>query len=125
MSFIAAKSGVAPRVPSIKRNKSKGGRSVSYEPSRAAEGGALESSAPAIAVRQDNRDLIISARFPGMNQEDVSFELQDGAVVIQGSRNGHFGRFYIPLPAAASAYEATSVFRDELLQLSVPLHPVG
>lgn len=92
------------------------------EPSRAADIGALEPSAPAIDVRRGNRDLIISARFPGMNQENVTFELQDGAIVILGSRDGHFGRFFVPLPSAASPHEATFFFHDELLELSVPLH---
>ncbi len=95
------------------------------EPSRATAGGALESSAPAIDVRRGNRDLVISARFPGMNQENVTFEVEESAVVILGSCNGHFGRFYVPLPSAASPYEATAFSCGELFQISVPLLPVG
>lgn len=99
------------------------------EPPRARQNGAAqtalgyapEPSAPAIDIRRQSLDLIISARFPGMSEENLRIEFEDDAIIILGSCNGSSGRFYIPLPPLANVYETKWVFRDEVLQLSVPL----
>lgn len=82
---------------------------------------APEPTAPAIDIGEQDRAITITARFPGASQEDLRIESEHDAILILVSGKGYSGRFFIPLPALASVYDATWIFRGGILQLTVPL----
>ena len=97
--------------------------------------------APEIDVFQKNDQLTIQADLPGMKREDVSVEISEGAITIQGERKREteeeregvyrsersYGSFYrvVPLPEGAIADEAKATFRDGVLQITMPAPPAS
>ena len=95
--------------------------------------------APAIDVVQKDDQLVIKADLPGMKKDDLSIEMTDDAITIQGERKADheeerggvyrsersYGSFYrvIPLPEGAITEQAKASFRDGVLEITVPVPP--
>jgi HSP20 family protein len=103
---------------------------------RAAEAGLW---APDIDVYQKHDQLVIKADLPGLRKDEVSVEIADDSVTIQGERKtehkdereGYFrsersyGSFcrVIPLPEGAMTDQAKANFHDGVLEVTLPAPP--
>jgi HSP20 family protein len=92
---------------------------------------------PVIEVAERDGKLQVHAELPGLKPEDVTVEVTDNALVIQGERRyehedkqegmyrseRRYGRFYreIPLPEGANAEQAKAEFKDGVLEVVLPL----
>lgn len=93
--------------------------------------------APAIEVSQRDGQYSIHADLPGLKPEDVTVEVRDGALIIEGERKfereegrgrmhrtevryGKFARV-IPLPEEANAEKAQAKFENGVLEVTVPI----
>ncbi|MBI4265828.1 MAG: Hsp20/alpha crystallin family protein [Acidobacteria bacterium] len=95
--------------------------------------------APDIDVVQKNNELTIKADLPGLKRDEVSVEVTDNAVCIQGERKREreeeregvyrsersYGSFcrVIPLPDGAITEQAKASFRDGVLEITMPAPP--
>ncbi|HIE52262.1 MAG TPA: Hsp20/alpha crystallin family protein [Armatimonadetes bacterium] len=91
---------------------------------------------PAVDVREDENELVVTAELPGMKREDIKVELVHNRLVIQGERkfehedkreNYHriersYGRFYrsFDLPASVNPEAVTAEYRDGVLTVHLP-----
>jgi HSP20 family protein len=97
--------------------------------------------APDVDVVQKNNELVITADLPGLSKDEVTVEVTDDAVTIQGERKREheeereglyrsersYGSFYraIPLPEGAMSDQAKAAFRDGVLQITMPAPPAS
>lgn len=100
---------------------------------------ATETWAPEIEVFQKNDQLTIRADLPGLKPEDVTVDITDNQVTIQGERKHEFeeeregyyrsersyGSFcrVIPLPEGAITEQAKATFKDGVLEITIPAPP--
>ena len=100
-------------------------------------GRAEQAWAPAVEVRQQNGNIVVSADLPGIDQKDVKVEVDNNVLVIQGERKREqtedregfhrtersYGSFYraIPLPENAKTDSAKAEFKNGVLEVSVPV----
>ena len=92
---------------------------------------------PAVEVREQNNNLVITAELPGLGKEDVKVECTEEGVIIEGEKRqeretteggyhrsertyGHFHR-QIPLPEGAETDKAKAEFKNGVLEVRVPL----
>jgi HSP20 family protein len=92
--------------------------------------------APDVEAFHKNNELTIRADLPGLKREDVTVEVTDNEVRIQGERKhgreeehegyyrsergyGSFCRV-IPLPEGAMADQAKASFKDGVLEITMP-----
>ncbi len=96
---------------------------------------------PEVEVFQKNNELTIKADLPGLTKDEVSVELTDDAVIIQGERKREheeeregvyrtersYGSFYraIPLPEGAITEQANANFHDGVLEVTMPAPPAS
>ena len=97
--------------------------------------------APQVEVFQRNNELTIRADLPGLKREDVTVDITDNDVCIQGERKdereeeregyyrsersyGNFSRV-IPLPDGAISDQAKASFRDGVLEITMPAPPAS
>jgi|SoiMethySBSTD1v2_1073268.scaffolds.fasta_scaffold838804_2 HSP20 family protein len=99
----------------------------------------MEAWAPEIDVFQKNNELTIRADLPGLRREDVTVEINDDSVSIQGERKREheeeregyyrtersYGSFYrvVPLPEGAITEQAKASFKDGVLEITMPAPP--
>jgi len=92
---------------------------------------------PAIEVKEDKGNLLVTAELPGVNYEDVKVHFTGDALVVEGERKyekeekreGYFhtersyGRFYlaIPLPEGANVDKATAQFNNGVLNVLIAI----
>jgi HSP20 family protein len=97
--------------------------------------------APDIDVFQKNNELTIRADVPGLKREDVTVDITDNEVCIQGERKREseeeregyyrtersYGSFcrVVPLPEGAIADQAKANFRDGVLEITMPAPPAS
>lgn len=95
--------------------------------------------APRVDVAHRNNELVIRADLPGMNKDDVTVDVTDDAVTIQGERRRDreeehegvyrsertYGSFYrtIPLPEGAMSDQAKASFTNGVLEITMPAPP--
>ena len=93
--------------------------------------------APAIEVAQQNGNLVISAELPGLTDTDVTVEIKDDVLVIQGERKfeteeteggirrseRRYGQFYraIALPDGVDPEQVRAEFQNGVLRIVVPM----
>jgi HSP20 family protein len=97
--------------------------------------------APEVEVFQKNNELTIRADLPGLKREDVTVDITDNEVCIQGERKhekeeeregyyrsergyGSFSRV-IPLPEGAISEQAKANFKDGVLEITMPAPPAS
>jgi HSP20 family protein len=92
---------------------------------------------PAIEVAMQDNNFVLSAELPGVSDEDISVQVTDDAVVIQGERQVEreddrgrirrteraYGQFYrvIPLPDGADPEQAKAEIDNGVLRVTVPI----
>jgi HSP20 family protein len=97
--------------------------------------------APEVEVFQKNNELTIKADLPGLTKDEVSVEVTEDAVIIQGERKREhqeeregyyrtersYGTFcrVVPLPAGAIGDQAKAQFRDGVLEVTMPAPPAS
>jgi HSP20 family protein len=100
-----------------------------------------ESWTPDVEVFQRNNELVIKADLPGLKKDEVSVEVTDDAITIQGERKREheeereglyrsersYGSFWrvIPLPEGAIGEQAKASFRDGVLEITMPAPPAS
>jgi HSP20 family protein len=93
--------------------------------------------APAVEVRQDENNLIVTAELPGINKDNVKVEITGEGLSISGERRYEhedkrqgfyrsersYGRFYrtVPLPDGVDPDKAKAQFKEGLLEVQIPL----
>jgi HSP20 family protein len=101
--------------------------------------GAVESEtwAPPVEVFERDNNLVVHAELPGTDADDVTIELTDDGLVIEGerareheeSREGTYrseivyGHFYrlIPLPEGANVEQAQAQINNGVLEIVIPM----
>ena len=95
--------------------------------------------APDVDVVQRDNELTITADLPGLKRDEVTVDITDNALTIQGERRreheeqreglyrrersyGSFRRV-IPLPEGAITEQAKAKFRDGVLEITMPAPP--
>ena len=97
--------------------------------------------APDVEVFQQNNELTIRADLPGLKREDVTVDITDSDVSIQGERKHQkeeeregyyrsergYGSFcrVMPLPEGAMSDQAKAQFKDGVLEITVPVPPAS
>lgn len=97
---------------------------------------AMTAWAPRIEIVEKDGKLCISADLPGVKKEDLTVEVNDDSVTIEGERRQErtteergyyqsersYGSFYrsIPLPEGVAPESATAEFKDGVLQIVIP-----
>lgn len=92
--------------------------------------------APAVDVQRCNGDLVVTAELPGLKKEEVTVQVTDDALVIEGERKREhkedhegyhryersYGKFYrsIPLPEGVKADAAKAEMNNGVLKISMP-----
>jgi HSP20 family protein len=90
---------------------------------------------PQIEVKETDRELLVTAEVPGMNEKDVELLLDNGTLTLRGERKeekderGYSERWYgrferrIPLPQYIDENGCSAEFRDGLLRVTLPKSP--
>jgi HSP20 family protein len=95
--------------------------------------------APDIDVFQRGDELVVRADLPGLTKNDVTVDISDDVLTIQGERKSgreeeregiyHMERSYgsfrrvIPLPEGAITEKAKANFREGVLEVTIPAPP--
>jgi HSP20 family protein len=93
--------------------------------------------APAVEVMQRDGNYVVRAELAGLAPEDVTVEITDDAIVLEGERKEEreeerggthvterrYGKFYraIPLPDGAKTDQARAVLQNGVLEVTVPM----
>ena len=101
--------------------------------------GVVQTWAPDMEVFQKDNELTIKADLPGLKKDEVSVNVTDDAVIIQGERKREheeerdgfyrtersYGSFHrvIPLPDGVMGDQAKATFRDGVLEIRMPAAP--
>lgn len=94
---------------------------------------------PDVEMLQRNNEVVIRADSPGLTKDDIKIDLTEDAITIQGERKREheeekggvyrsersYGSFYrsIALPEGAMADQAKAVFKDGVLEVTMPAPP--
>ncbi len=92
---------------------------------------------PAIEVSERDGNYVVCAELPGLRPDDVTVEVTDHALVIEGERRQEqeqneggvhrtersYGRFYraVPLPEGVNGEQAQANFKDGVLEVKIPM----
>jgi len=91
-----------------------------------------QTSWPSLDVRDNDREVVVTAEVPGMTDKDVELLLDNGTLTIRGEKKGEkdergyserwYGRFerQIPLPSAVDEEHCKAEFHDGLLTVTLP-----
>lgn len=95
-----------------------------------------ETFTPRVDVSETDKEVIVSAELPGIDEKDISVEMDDDAIVIRGekqeekedkgknwySREQSYGSFHrvINLPASVKDDKAKAKFKKGVLTITIP-----
>lgn len=98
--------------------------------------GALKSFNPSLDVRETEKEFVIKAELPGVDEKDVEVTVTDDAVTIKGEKKEEkedkgknyyymersYGSFHrtIPLASGAESGKAEASFKNGILSIKVP-----
>src|SRR5215470_11990410 len=91
---------------------------------------------PSIDVAETQEKIIVRAEVPGMKQEDIQIEFENGLLTLRGERKldksesgvtyhrvertyGNFSRSFT-LPHTVDSEKITAAYRDGILEITVP-----
>lgn len=94
---------------------------------------------PSVDVRETDKEIVVSADLPGLDEKDIRVELIGDGLTISGEKKseheesgrgfyraersyGSFERF-IPLPVGVEAEKATAEFKNGVLTVTLPKPP--
>ena len=99
-------------------------------------GGSWETFSPSIDVREDEKEVIVKAELPGMDEKDIDVSLTDNGLTIKGEkkaekeekgkdywhREASYGAFQrvIPLPAGLNPEKVAARFKNGVLTVTLP-----
>lgn len=89
---------------------------------------------PRVELKETDKELLVSAELPGLEEKDVELSLEQNALVIKGEKQHeekddarrfsefHYGRFErrIPLDWEVNPDEVKAQFRNGVLDITVP-----
>ena len=87
---------------------------------------------PSLDVKDNEREVIVTAEVPGMTDKDVELLLDNGTLTIRGEKKGEkdergyserwYGRFerQVPLPSSVDEEHCRAEFHDGLLTVTLP-----
>lgn len=91
---------------------------------------------PSIDVREKDKEIVVTAELPGVDEKDVDVRIEDDELIIRGEKHEeheaeeggwyHSERVYgsfvrtIPLPAEVDAERAEARFRKGVLKITLP-----
>jgi HSP20 family protein len=91
---------------------------------------------PAIDIEENNGNLMVTVEIPGMTKNDIKVSVQDDVLTISGERKREnenkdkmfhriersYGEFHrmIRLPATVDADKVKAVYKDGVLQVTLP-----
>ena len=94
---------------------------------------------PRVDVAETDTEVKVSAELPGMDEKDISVELQDDVLILRGEKKSEqeekgknwfrreqsWGSFHrsIELPAGVDAAKATAKFKKGVLVFTAPKRP--
>lgn len=104
--------------------------------SRAEEGIAPSTWTPAVDIYETPETVVMKAELPGLTREDIEIQIRDNTLILRGERRfakdveqenylrierayGAFQRSFT-LPASIRQEEIRAVFRDGVLELTLP-----
>lgn len=104
--------------------------------SRAEEGIAASTWSPAVDIYETPETIVMKAELPGLSREDIEIQIRDNALTLRGERRfakdaqqenylrierayGAFQRSFT-LPATIQQDKIRAVFRDGVLELTLP-----
>ena len=106
---------------------------------RAEEDSSLKGWSPAIEAFQRGDEFVVRADVPGVDKKDLTVEVEDNALVIQGQRSHvqedrdegfyrserSYGSFYrvVPLPEGAIADSIKAACRNGVLEVTMKAPP--
>ena len=92
---------------------------------------------PAIEVKEQEGNLLITAELPGLMKEDVKVHIDGATLVVEGERKQEkeekregyyhsersYGKYYrsIPLPEGAKTEQTAAQFDNGVLQVKIPI----
>ncbi|HZU24463.1 MAG TPA: Hsp20/alpha crystallin family protein [Bryobacteraceae bacterium] len=107
------------------------------EPVSGRAGSEMRQWSPAIEVRQKGDNLVVCADLPGISPENVSVEVDNDTLIIEGERKHEesseqggfhrsersYGRFYraVPLPQEAKTDAVNAEFNNGVLEITIPV----
>lgn len=91
---------------------------------------------PEVDIHEDSEQFEIDLRVPGMNEEDLKYDVTDNSIRVRGSNHpektmpnkelhasekmyGNFDRTF-DLPDNADSHNYTTSYKDEILTISIP-----
>lgn len=96
----------------------------------------LQAWSPALDVHEDKEKFTVNLELPGLKREEISVQLEDGALVISGERKGetvsedtevhrrerYYGKFsrLLTLPMAVAADKVKAAYKDGILTITLP-----
>lgn len=95
-------------------------------------GGGMATGWPSIEVKDEDREVVVTAEVPGMTEDDVELLLDNGMLTIRGEKKGErdergyserwYGRFerQVPLPSSVDEKNCRADFREGLLTVHLP-----
>ena len=91
---------------------------------------------PRVDVSETDKEVKVSAELPGMDEKDITVEMDDAAITVRGEkkeekedkgknwcrREQSYGSFHrvIPLPASVQGEKAKARFKKGVLTITVP-----
>ena len=91
---------------------------------------------PRVDVSETDKEVKLAAELPGMDEKDITVEMDDAAITIRGERKEEredkgknwytreqsYGAFHriVPLPASVESGKATAAFKKGVLTITVP-----
>ena len=91
---------------------------------------------PSIDVVESDKQIIVSAELPGMEERDIELQIRDNTLVIRGEKEHHeeekghnvyraersYGSVQrsVPLPAEVDAEKAGAIYKNGVLTVTLP-----
>jgi HSP20 family protein len=106
---------------------------------RSGERGIAVGFSPRIDVSETDKEVRVSAELPGMDEKDITVEMDDASITIRGEKNEEreekgknwltreqsYGSFHriISLPAGVDGEKAKAKFKKGILTIDLPKKP--